>query len=550
MPIPFLLAGLGVAAGVIGAGGHLSAKETNERAQRKSQEAQELYNKAKYSLEQAQNTTEKALLKLGYQKKSILESSMRQFLTAYDKVKHIQVAESVGINEISKFTIDQQGAIEIKQMTDIYSSSIKSGATGAAAGAVVALAASGSLSVVTGGLATAGTALMAGEVSAAAGIAGSALSFGAAMTPLAAIAAPVILFTGISASMKADENLEKANTMYAQAEAASEKMKVSEMLCGAITDRSKMFDALLSNLNQMFSECSSLLVGVVNKKEGRIFKKKLTSKDFSEEDLKLIAVTRALAGAVKSVIDTPILSKDGNISYESENVYAQTVEKLPDFSQAVEEVKSIDYDVKSIEVKTVNPEKTYNSSSVGTTILDGARNVFSFVLGFILATSFAEDLAYKITNGNTKFLFLESFTANKIALWLLICTSVIRLLGRFNESKMEKLCGLGSGISLFVLYVQYCRTVELMNHYIIFSIIVIVVFGALSSFFSSRKEKWQSGSYFSAIFLCMTMWPILFLVYAFFSRVIGFSEGFCLVVTSILMLLAAVGGMAGIAEKR
>ncbi len=110
MPIPFLLAGLGVAAGVIGAGGHLSAKETNERAQRKSQEAQELYNKAKYSLEQAQNTTEKALLKLGYQKKGILGSSMRQFLTAYDKVKHIQVAESVGINEISKFTIDQQGA--------------------------------------------------------------------------------------------------------------------------------------------------------------------------------------------------------------------------------------------------------------------------------------------------------------------------------------------------------------------------------------------------------------------------------------------------------
>ena len=57
MPIPFLLAGLGVAAGVIGAGGHLSAKETNERAQRVSQDAQELYNNAKYTLELAQNKT-------------------------------------------------------------------------------------------------------------------------------------------------------------------------------------------------------------------------------------------------------------------------------------------------------------------------------------------------------------------------------------------------------------------------------------------------------------------------------------------------------------
>ena len=32
MPIPFLLAGLGVAAGVIGAGGHLSAKDIRECA--------------------------------------------------------------------------------------------------------------------------------------------------------------------------------------------------------------------------------------------------------------------------------------------------------------------------------------------------------------------------------------------------------------------------------------------------------------------------------------------------------------------------------------
>ena len=135
MPIPFLLAGLGVAAGVIGAGGHLSAKETNERAQRRSEAAQELYNNAKHSLEKAQNKTEKALLKFGYEKKSVLDTSMRQFLSAYDKIKHVQVTESVGINEISKFSIDQQGAIEMREMTDIYSSSIKSGATGAAAGA-------------------------------------------------------------------------------------------------------------------------------------------------------------------------------------------------------------------------------------------------------------------------------------------------------------------------------------------------------------------------------------------------------------------------------
>lgn len=354
MPIPFLLAGLGVAAGVIGAGGHLSAKETNEKAQKISDDAQLLYNNAKASLEKEQNKTEKSLLKLGYSKKKTLDYSMKQFLNAYEKVKDISISKSVGLDELSNFTLDQEDAIQLRAMTNIYSSSIKSGATGAATGAVVALAASGSLTLVTGEFALAGSALAAGQIGAAAGIAGSALSFGAAMTPLAAVAAPVILFTGISASMKADENLEKAQTMYAEAEAASEKMKVSEMLCVAISDRSEMFDNLLNELDKMFSECSGLLESLIRKKEGHFIKKKLVVSDFTEDELRLVAVTRALAGAVKSVIDTPILTKEGTISNESQEVYDQTSCKLPDFTKAVEEVKDIDYNAKPIITKQSN----------------------------------------------------------------------------------------------------------------------------------------------------------------------------------------------------
>lgn len=543
MPIPFLLAGLGVAAGVIGAGGHLSAKETNEQAQRIASDAQKMYNDAKCSLEQAKNKTEEKLLKLGYAKKNTLDSSMRQFLSSYDKIKHIQITESIGINEISKFSIGQQDAIELRQMTDIYSSSIKSGAAGAAAGTVIALAASGSLSIVTGGLMTAGTALVAGEVGMAAGIAGSALSFGAAVTPLAAVAAPVILFTGISASMKADENLEKANVMYAEAEAAAEKMKVSETFCDAITERSEMFNDLLLDLNEMFAECSSLLAGVIKKKEGRIFKKKLSSQDFSEEDMKLIAITRALAGAVKSVIDTPILSKDGEIYYESDEIYDQTRERLPDFNQAIEEVKMIDYNVKPIEVKVIGAANT-NSDTSSTTVLGSARRIFALVLGFIIATVFAENLALGITDIQCKFLFFKSITVNKIAIWLLICTSIMMITDGFNGTKIRKWCGIGSGIGLFILYVQYCRSVELMKHYIFFSVIVFFVCCIFVNFFDKKREGWSCGSYFHNMGITLAFYPLLFLIYAFFSKFVRFSNVFCLVTTSIIMFLISLGVMS------
>ena len=66
MPIPFLLAGAAVFAGVLGAGGHLSASETNEKAQLRAKRAELLYNTQKNELEQEQSRTEQLILKLGY----------------------------------------------------------------------------------------------------------------------------------------------------------------------------------------------------------------------------------------------------------------------------------------------------------------------------------------------------------------------------------------------------------------------------------------------------------------------------------------------------
>ena len=57
MPIPFLIAGLGVAAGALGVMGHSEAKGTNEKAQSVSRKAQKLYEDVKDSLEVVQKET-------------------------------------------------------------------------------------------------------------------------------------------------------------------------------------------------------------------------------------------------------------------------------------------------------------------------------------------------------------------------------------------------------------------------------------------------------------------------------------------------------------
>lgn len=331
MPLPFLL-GLGaLAAGAIGAGGHLSASVTNEEAERVSNAAQELYEKEKKKLDKAQNKTKNKLKQLANSKTKVMSSSMKQFVDAYDKVKHIQINSTGGMSEISKFSVDKQDMLEIREMTDLNSSVFDGG---------VKLAA------------------------------GAALSW-AIGAPLAAVAAPVLFFSGLSASFKADENLEKAKTMMAEAEAAVEKMKVSETMCKAITERADMFNDLLTELNGMFGECAYLLEKVIAEKEAEAAGRRLTSQDFSEEDMKLLAMARALAGAVKAVIDTPILTKKGDLDMAGAEVYGQTIDLLPDFSAQTAEVYAdakeiydIEYEVTESEQRKINEATRRNKTAI------------------------------------------------------------------------------------------------------------------------------------------------------------------------------------------
>ena len=341
MPVPAILAGLAAAgAAALGVGAQMSAKDKNELAQKIADESKKLYDNSKLSLEKAQGTAETSLLNLGNLKKQVLETSVKQFLTAYERIKNIELSESVGFDEIKNFTFEKQDVLQLREMSNIYQTALSSGTAGAATGAIIALAASGYLPFVTNTLSFAGAALSAGEIGMAASLAGSALFWGAAMTPLTAIAAPAVLFSGISTNLKADENLEKAQAMCAEAESISEKMKTAEVLYNAIADRADMLDDLILELNKLFSCCTDNLDKVTTEKLDAIGSESVDATTFNEDELKMIAVARALAGAVKAVIDTPILTTEGSISSESLNVCNNVGKLLPDFSKIIKSENS------------------------------------------------------------------------------------------------------------------------------------------------------------------------------------------------------------------
>ena len=179
--------------------------------------------------------------------------------------------------------------------------------------------------------------------------------------------------------------------------------------------------------------------------------------------------------------------------------------------------------------------KTDRSSVLGV-----ARNIFAIFLGCIVATFLARYFAGIITHEIRAFLFIDSFTANSIACWLLLCTSITISIGRFMYSVVEKLCCYGSGIATSILYVQYCRSVSSMEHYVIFTIIFFLVCIYIFWVFDERKDKWQGASFLSNIALSMVMWTIGFSVYAVFSLWLGLSSSFWLVVTSVVMSILCI----------
>ncbi len=330
-----------LAAGLIGAGSHISASEKNDKANSIVRNAKRSIEEEQEYLDSYKREMGESLVRLGKCKKEVLDNSIQTFITAYERVKAVELTDSIGINELSGFSIDDKDIIQLQQMENLYSSAVSNTVAGAAAGYFMALAASGSLPLVAGGMSVAGSALAMGDIALAAGIAGSTLSTGALLSPVGIAAGPIMLFTGLSANSKAEANLERAEATRAQSNATIEEMRIKETMCNAIKTRSDMFHDLLTELDSIFAECIDKLNKTTLEIQKRVGDKAITADDVNRDELELIAVTRSLAGAVKAVIDVPLLTEKGALREESLSLYEKSNEVIPYYRKASNRVNKL-----------------------------------------------------------------------------------------------------------------------------------------------------------------------------------------------------------------
>ena len=136
------------------------------------------------------------------------------------------------------------------------------------------------------------------------------------------VAGPAIAVMGFMMDSRADKNLDMARSNRAKARGAEEQMKLAGDACRAIGKRADMFRDLISQVDTLFRSLSEKMEAVV-KEKGTDYR------DYGEEERKTIAMALATAGAVKAVLDTPILTKEGAVTEESLRAYKKVEAFLP-----------------------------------------------------------------------------------------------------------------------------------------------------------------------------------------------------------------------------
>lgn len=330
MPIPFLFIAAGVGTGLLGVGKSIKAGIDQKEANDTNSAAEYKIERVKERVNISRKNCGKAIDLLGKRKVSVLDESIKTFITEFEKLNHVELSESTGLNELQKMVLDKKSFSDLKELQGIASSMAGGLASGAMAGALTAFGAYGAA----GALASASTGTAIASLSGAAATnatlaffgGGSLAAGGLGMAGGTAVlgglvAGPALAVLGFVVGAKASKNLDMANANYAKAKEFEEEMNAAIDMCNGIRRRSDMFNRFIIRIQTVFDPLVYEMTQIINEK-GSDFRK------FSDEERKCVASAMSLAGAIKAVLDTPILDDDGNLTIESGTIIESTQKKV------------------------------------------------------------------------------------------------------------------------------------------------------------------------------------------------------------------------------
>jgi hypothetical protein len=330
MPLPLLAIGVGAGLAALGVGKGIKAGVDTKRAGNVNSQANNTVTEARNALEYARKASGKGLEDLGAKKVFIINRSMNRFVESFGKLKNVELEESAGLKELSRFRLDKQSFDEMKQLGGYVSSLLGGVAGGALGGALTAFGAYSAATMFAAASTGTAIATLSGAAATNATLAffgGGALAVGGlgmagGMAVLGGlVAGPALAILGFVVGAKASVNLNKAYSNLAEAQKFAEELQVAVTACNAIRRRSYLFERLLIRLDGLFAPLIFQMEDIV-KEKGENYA------TFDMQEKRTIAAVASTAVAIKTVLDTPVLSEDGKLTEESEMIAKEIQEDV------------------------------------------------------------------------------------------------------------------------------------------------------------------------------------------------------------------------------
>lgn len=309
MPIPFILGGIAIVAGLAGAGAHINASEKRDKAKKLYKDSDEKQKKYLKLLDYENERTIKIEENLGKLKLDIASTTIKRFIDVYKKLQHLNIKKISSKTFDIKLTAEEFQRIEAISMT--ASEMLGAGVSSLAAGALAGYGAYG-------GAMALGTASTGAQIASLAGAAatratlawlgGGAISAGGGGMALGQVVlgglvtGPAILVSGIFADNKAEKALTEAQNFCAEVDTTCEKWISGTHQLQAIQVRCREFETILKEFSNRLNNHLNTLDYI-----SEILKQ---DEEPSEYQMNVIHMCLSLAKNIKDILEINILEKD------------------------------------------------------------------------------------------------------------------------------------------------------------------------------------------------------------------------------------------------